>query len=151
MPEGFEQVIQSITRKEIKQRMRAAKDADVVEEFSASVGDVLTGVIQQGRDATLVYVDLGRVEGKIPPNEQVPTETYVHGQRIKCFVVDVKQGLKGPEVTLSRTHPSTFSKSTIYFRSSRIKRSDCRNRWRLSRSWLSKQSFGQIASCRRKP
>jgi N utilization substance protein A len=105
MPEGFEQVIQSITRKEIKQRMRAAKDADVVEEFSASVGDVLSGVIQQGRDATLVYVDLGRVEGKIPPNEQVPTESYVHGQRIKCFVVDVKQGLKGPEVTLSRTHP----------------------------------------------
>ena len=105
MPEGFEQVIQSITRKEIKQRMRAAKDADVVEEFSASVGDVLSGVIQQGRDATLVYVDLGRVEGKIPPNEQVPTESYIHGQRIKCFVVDVKQGLKGPEVTLSRTHP----------------------------------------------
>ena len=105
MPEGFEQIIQSITRKEIKQRMRAAKDADVVEEFSASVGDVISGVIQQGRDATLVYVDLGRVEGKIPPIEQVPTETYTHGQRIKCFVVDVKQGLKGPEVTLSRTHP----------------------------------------------
>ena len=105
MPEGFEQIIKSLTRKEIKQRMRAAKDADVVEEFQASVGDVLSGVIQQGRDATLVYVDLGRVEGKIPPNEQVPTESYIHGQRIKCFVVDVKQGLKGPEVTLSRTHP----------------------------------------------
>ena len=85
--------------------MRAAKDADVVEEFQASVGDVISGVIQQGRDATLVYVDLGRVEGKIPPNEQVPTESYIHGQRIKCFVVDVNQGLKGPEVTLSRTHP----------------------------------------------
>ena len=105
MPEGFEQIIKSLTRKEIKQRMRAAKDADVVEEFQASVGDVISGVIQQGRDATLVYVDLGRVEGKIPPNEQVPTESYIHGQRIKCFVVDVKQGLKGPEVTLSRTHP----------------------------------------------
>ena len=85
--------------------MRAAKDADVVEEFSANVGDVISGVIQQGRDSTIVYVDLGRVEGKIPPNEQVPTESYVHGQRIKCFVVEVKQGLKGPEVTLSRTHP----------------------------------------------
>ena len=105
MPEGFEQIIKSLTRKEIKQRMRAAKDTDVVEEFQASVGDVISGVIQQGRDATLVYVDLGRVEGKIPPNEQVPTESYIHGQRIKCFVVDVKQGLKGPEVTLSRTHP----------------------------------------------
>ena len=62
MPEGFAQVIKSLTRKEIKQRMRAAKDADVVEEFSATVGDVISGVVQQGRDATLVYVDLGRVE-----------------------------------------------------------------------------------------
>ncbi len=104
-PEGFDQVIASVTRKEIKQRMRAANDAGVVEEFSANVGEVISGVIQQGRDATIVYVDLGRVEGKIPPNEQVPTETYNHGDRIKCFVVEVKQGLKGPEVTLSRTHP----------------------------------------------
>ena len=86
-PEGFDQVIASVTRKEIKQRMRAANDAGVVEEFSANVGEVISGVIQQGRDATIVYVDLGRVEGKIPPNEQVPTETYNHGDRIKCFVV----------------------------------------------------------------
>jgi transcription termination/antitermination protein NusA len=104
-PEGFERLVQSIVRKEIKQRMRAQNDAGIVEEFSANVGDVISGMIQQGRDPAIVYVDLGKVEGKIPPNEQVAGESYNHGDRIKCFVVDVKQGLKGPEVTLSRSHP----------------------------------------------
>jgi len=104
-PEGFDRVVQSIVRKEIKQRMRAQNDAGIVEEFSANVGDVITGMIQQGRDPSIVYVDLGKVEGKIPPTEQVVGETYNHGDRIKCFVVEVKQGLKGPEVVLSRSHP----------------------------------------------
>jgi N utilization substance protein A len=54
----------------------------------------------------MVYVDLGKVEGKIPPHEQVPGEVYRHGERVKAFVVEVKQGLKGPEITLSRTHPA---------------------------------------------
>ncbi len=105
-PEGFSRIATSTARKVIKEKMREAKDLDVVTEFSGSVGDVISGVIQQGRDPKIVYVHLGRVEGKIPPNEQVPTEEYIHGQRIKCFVVEVKQGLKGPEVTLSRTHPA---------------------------------------------
>ena len=86
--------------------MREANDAQIVGEFTASVGDVVSGVVQQGRDPRTVYVNLGRVEGKFPPQEQVPGEIYTHGERIKCFVVDVKQGLKGPEVTLSRSHPA---------------------------------------------
>jgi N utilization substance protein A len=61
--------------------------------------------VQQGRDSTIIYVDLGRWEGKIPPNEQVATEEFKHGDRIKAFVVAVIQGEKGPEITLSRTHP----------------------------------------------
>jgi N utilization substance protein A len=104
-PEGFDEVITRLTRKEIKGRMRAANDAGIVEEFSANVGDVISGVIQQGRDSAIVYVDLGRWEGKIPAQEQVASEKYVHGQRIKAFVVSVIQGEKGPEITLSRTHP----------------------------------------------
>ena len=102
-PEGFN--IDRIVRKEIKLRMRQQKDAEIVEEFSANVGDVISGVVQQGRDENLIYVDLGRWEGVIPQNEQVPNEKFVHGQRIKAYVVEVKQGEKGPEITLSRTHP----------------------------------------------
>ena len=105
-PEGFSRIASSTARKIIKEKMRESKDLEIVGEFSANVGDIVSGVIQQGRDQKMVYIDLGRVEGKIPPHEQVPGEVYKHGDRIKCFVVDVKQGEKGPEVTLSRTHPA---------------------------------------------
>ena len=105
-PEGFSRIASSTARKIIKEKMRESKDLEIVGEFSATVGDIVSGVIQQGRDQKMVYIDLGRVEGKIPPHEQVPGEIYKHGDRIKSFVVEVKQGQKGPEVLLSRSHPA---------------------------------------------
>ena len=104
-PEGFAAKIKSLVRKVLKEKMRAMNDAGIVAEFTGSVGDIISGIVQQGRDQNIIYVDLGRVEGKIPLAEQVPTENYKHGDRIKAYVVDVRQGEKGPEVTLSRTHP----------------------------------------------
>jgi N utilization substance protein A len=103
--EGFDRIATSTARKTIKMQMRATNDAEIVGEFTASVGDVISGIIQQGRDPKMIHVNLGRIEGKIPPQEQVPGEVYTHGERIKCFVVEVKQGLKGPEIMLSRSHP----------------------------------------------
>jgi N utilization substance protein A len=105
-PEGFTRITTSTARQVIKMKMREVNDAQIVGEFTASVGDVVSGVVQQGRDPKMIHVSLGRVEGKIPPQEQVPGEIYQHGDRIKCFVVEVKQGLKGPEVLLSRSHPA---------------------------------------------
>lgn len=105
-PEGFSRIASSTARKIIKEKMRESKDLEIVGEFSSTVGDIVSGVIQQGRDQKMVYIDLGRVEGKIPPHEQVPGEIYKHGDRIKSFVVEVKQGQKGPEVLLSRSHPA---------------------------------------------
>jgi N utilization substance protein A len=103
--EGFDRIATSTARKTIKMQMRATNDAEIVGEFTASVGDVISGIIQQGRDPKMIHVNLGRIEGKIPPQEQVPGEVYTHGERIKSFVVEVKQGLKGPEIMLSRSHP----------------------------------------------
>ncbi|MCX6436502.1 MAG: transcription termination factor NusA [Actinobacteria bacterium] len=103
--EGFDRMATSTARQTIKMQMRATNDAEIVGEFTASVGDVISGIIQQGRDPKMIHVNLGRIEGKIPPQEQVPGEVYTHGERIKCFVVEVKQGLKGPEIMLSRSHP----------------------------------------------
>jgi N utilization substance protein A len=105
-PEGFARTVTSTVRQVIKLKMRATNDAEIVGEFSASVGDVISGVVQQGRDPKMINVNLGRVEGRIPPQEQVPGEQYQHGDRIKCFVVEVKQGMKGPEIMLSRSHPA---------------------------------------------
>jgi N utilization substance protein A len=55
-------------------------------------------------------VNIGPVEGKIPLQEQVPTEKFVHGDRVKALIVDVRQGNKGPEIVLSRTHPNLIKK-----------------------------------------
>jgi N utilization substance protein A len=106
MPEGFSRVATSTARQVIKMKMRETNDASIVAEFTANVGDVISGVVQQGRDPKMILVNLGRFEGRIPPQEQVPGEVYNHGDRIKCFVVEVKQGLKGPEIMLSRSHPA---------------------------------------------
>ena len=104
--EGFSRTATSTARQVIKLQMRATNDAQIVGEFTASVGDVISGIVQQGRDPKMINVNLGRTEGRIPPQEQVPGEVFNHGDRIKCFVVEVKQGLKGPEIMLSRSHPA---------------------------------------------
>jgi N utilization substance protein A len=104
--EGFDRVATSTARKTIKFEMRATNDAEIVGELTTSVGDIISGIVQQGRDPKMINVNLGRIEGRVPPQEQVPGETFNHGDRIKCFVVEVKQGLKGPEIMLSRSHPA---------------------------------------------
>ena len=64
-PDGFAKLADKTARKVIKEKMREAKDLEVVTEFSGSVGDVIGGIVQQGRDADVIYVSLGRVEGKV--------------------------------------------------------------------------------------
>jgi N utilization substance protein A len=104
-PPNFERLVNSTIRKDLKTKIRAAKDLEVVAELSANVGDLITGEVQQGRDETIIYVKLARAEGKVPPQEQVKGEIYKHGDLIKAYVVEVKQGEKGPDILLSRTHP----------------------------------------------
>jgi N utilization substance protein A len=53
----------------------------------------------------MVHVDLGSVEAVMPPSEQVPGEQYTHGSRLRCYVIGVRKGIKGPSITVSRTHP----------------------------------------------
>ena len=86
---------------------RIAEEEDCPEGFARSATSAIRQVVKfKGRDPKMINVNLGRVEGRIPPQEQVPGEVYKHGDRIKCFVVEVKQGLKGPEIMLSRSHPA---------------------------------------------
>src|SRR5699024_8844929 len=67
---------------------------------------IVGGVIQQGPDPRVVLIDLGGVEAVLPAHEQVPTETYTHGARIRAYLVEVTRGAKGPSITVSRTHPN---------------------------------------------
>ncbi len=109
-PAGFSRIAATTARQVIVQRLREANDDLIVGEFNGTVGDVVTGVIQQGRDPRIIHIDLGKIEGTIPPQEQVPGEVYKHGEYLKCFVVEVKRGTKGPQVILSRSHPALVKK-----------------------------------------
>ncbi len=109
-PTGFGRVAASTAKQVIMQRLREAEDEVTFGEFAGREGDVVSGVIQQGSNPRDVLVDLGKIEGVLPPQEQVPGETYEHGARIKCFVVAVRRGPRGPQVTLSRTHPTLVRK-----------------------------------------
>ena len=105
-PGGFGRIAASTAKQVILQRLREAADDQTFGEFVGREGDIVSGIVQQGRDPKAVLVDLGKIEAIMPPQEQVPGERYEHGTRLKCYVVGVKKGLKGPSVTLSRTHPN---------------------------------------------
>jgi len=104
-PDGFGRVAATTARQVILQRLREAEDDVTFGEFVGTEGDLVSGIVQQGNDRRMVFVDLGRIEAVLPPQEQVPGEKYTHGTRLKCHVVQVSKTPKGPRVTVSRTHP----------------------------------------------
>ncbi len=104
-PSGFGRVAATTARQVLLQRLREAEEDRTFGEFSGTEGDLVSGVIQQASDPRVVRVDLGKVEAILPPSEQVPGESYPHGERIKCVVTSVRKGPRGPQVTVSRSHP----------------------------------------------
>jgi N utilization substance protein A len=109
-PEGFGRIAATTAKQIMLQRLRDAEDDIRYGEFSGKEGDIVSGVIQQGRDPRAVMVDLGKIEAVLPAPEQVPGEKYEHGSRIRVYVVGVRKGFKGPQITVSRTHPNLVKK-----------------------------------------
>jgi N utilization substance protein A len=109
-PSGFGRIAATTAKQVILQRLRDAEDERTFGEFLGKEGDIVSGIVQQGRDPRTVLVDLGRIEAVLPAAEQVPGERYPHGSRVRCYVVQVKRGMRGPSVTLSRTHPNLVRK-----------------------------------------
>lgn len=105
-PAGFGRVAAATARQVIVQRLRDLEDEAILGDFKGREGDIVSGIVQQSADPRNVLVDFGTVEGILPQAEQVPGETYRHGERLRCYVVSVKRGLKGPQISLSRTHPN---------------------------------------------
>jgi N utilization substance protein A len=112
-PHDFGRIAAMTAKQVILQRLREATDEAHFGEYAGREGDLITGVVQADAarsEKGLVSVDLGKLEAVLPPAEQVPGETYGHGQRIKCVVVHVARGMRGPQVTLSRSHPNLVKK-----------------------------------------
>jgi N utilization substance protein A len=109
-PEGFGRIAATTAKQIMLQRLRDAEDDIRYGEFSGKEGDLISGVVQQGRHPDDVMVDLGKIEALLPLGERVPGERYQHGERIKCLVVSVRKGMRGPQITLSRSHPNLVKK-----------------------------------------
>ncbi|MDQ1598144.1 MAG: transcription termination/antitermination protein NusA [Microbacteriaceae bacterium] len=110
VPEDFGRIGAFAAKQVINQRLRDIGDDKVLGEFKGREGDIIAGVIQQGPNPRMIHVDLGTIEAILPPEEQVPGEVYAHGSRIRVYVTSVSKGLKGPQITVSRTHPSLVRK-----------------------------------------
>ncbi|MFD1504186.1 transcription termination/antitermination protein NusA [Georgenia yuyongxinii] len=109
-PSDFGRIATATARSVIVQRLRDAEDEQVMGNYRDKAGELISGIVQQGRDPRVVLVDIGDLEAVLPAHEQVPTEKYVHGDRLRAYVLDVTRGPKGPSVTLSRTHPNLVRK-----------------------------------------
>ena len=112
-PTDFGRVAAMTARQVILQRLRDAEHDQTFGEYSGREGDIVTGVVQADAQAAqrgLVLVDIGKIEALLPQSEQVPGEQYTHGTRLKAYVVGVARGTRGPQVTVSRTHPNLVKK-----------------------------------------
>ncbi|WP_165975654.1 transcription termination factor NusA [Actinomadura rubrisoli] len=109
-PSGFGRIAATTAKQVILQRLRDAEDELTFGEYAGREGDIVSGIIQQGKDPRNVLVDLGKIEAVLPPQEQVPGERYEHGERLRAYVVQVRKGHRGPSVQLSRTHPNLVRK-----------------------------------------
>ena len=101
-PKEFGRIAAQTAKQVVVQRIREAERSMIYEEFSNRMGDLITGIIQRHEQKN-IFIDLGRIEGILPGNEQIPNEQYEMGTRLKTFVVEVKKTTKGPQVLLSRT------------------------------------------------
>ena len=110
-PSDFGRIAASTARQVIQQRLRDAENDVTFGEYARREGDVVAGVVQQGKDPKNVLVRLDdKLEAILPVQEQVPGEDYSHGLRVRTYVVRVARGVRGPSVTLSRTHPNLVKK-----------------------------------------
>ncbi|MDJ0361365.1 transcription termination factor NusA [Rhodococcus sp. H29-C3] len=116
-PQGFGRIAATTARQVILQRLRDAEHERSFGEYATHEGEIVGGVIQRDTRANAkgtiivrIGSDANGADGVLPPAEQVPGESYEHGERIKCYVVGVARGQRGPQITLSRTHPNLVRK-----------------------------------------
>lgn len=108
-PRNFGRIAAQNAKQVVVQRIREAERGQVYERFQSRAQDIVTGVIQRMENKN-VYVDLGKVEAVLTPNEQIPGEIYQYHERMKIYIVEVRRTNKGPQVIVSRTHPGLLKR-----------------------------------------
>ncbi len=104
-PEEFSRIAVQTAKNVLTQRLKEAERNRIYEQFKDREGEVLTGQVARVDNRRNVYVDLGGAEALMPPREQIPTERYHPGQRVKVYLKEVKKSARGPSLIVSRAHP----------------------------------------------
>lgn len=103
-PEDFGRIAAQSAKQVITQRIREAERRNVLDEFMSKKGTLVTGIIQRVENRT-VYVNIGKIDAILPQKEQIPGEFYKPGNRIRVFVLNVKDNNRLPQVIVSHAHP----------------------------------------------
>ena len=107
-PKDFNRIAAQGAKQVFVQKNREAERTNSYNEFIEKKGTIVTGKVERINNGTML-ISLGRTEGRVPVSEQVKTESFKPGDRIKVYVMDVKKENKGPQVLLSRSHPGLVS------------------------------------------
>jgi N utilization substance protein A len=103
-PENAGRIAAQTAKQVILQRLHEAEHSAIFEEYADKEGEVVSGVVQRF-EAGQVLIELGRTEAVLPASEQVRSERYRAGQRLKVVLLQVARTAKGPKVIVSRSHP----------------------------------------------
>jgi N utilization substance protein A len=104
----FGRIAAQSAKQVIMQRLREAERNIIFGDYKERRGEIVHGIVQRFDKGSIV-VNLGRTEAELPAREQIPKETYKQGDRVRAYILDVKQFSRGPQILLSRTHPNFLS------------------------------------------
>ncbi|ALN71266.1 transcription termination factor NusA [Aureimonas sp. AU20] len=108
-PMEFGRIAAQSAKQVIVQKVREAERDKQYEEFIGRVGEIINGTVKRVEYGNVI-VDLGKGEGIIRRDEQIPRELFRYGDRVRAFVYDVRREPRGPQIFLSRTHPQFMAK-----------------------------------------
>lgn len=103
-PKNFGRISAQTAKQVVLQKIREAEREILFNQYITKEKDIVTGIIQR-RERKNIMIALGKLEAILAPNEQIPTEEYHFNERLKVYVLEIKQTTKGPQVCVSRTHP----------------------------------------------
>jgi N utilization substance protein A len=103
-PKNFGRIAAQNAKQVVVQRIREAERGLVYEKYIERENEIVTGLVQRVEKRS-VFIDLDKTEAILPPNEQMPGEDYQVNNRLKVYITEVKKTTKGPQITVSRTHP----------------------------------------------
>ena len=104
LPHNASRIAAQTAKQVVLQRLREAERELLFQEFAQHEGDIMSGIVETSDPGRAITLDLGRAQAILPYDEQVGTERYRKGQRVKVFVLSVRSAPKGPEILVSRSH-----------------------------------------------